>query len=158
MSDSPVRTVRILYRNYKETAWRTIAHMGAPYFDSNQWHPEPQWLMNATDVEKGELRTFALKDILRWQNTEGDKVPPLPPSEQERVKALAESSLEWSTQGSMAFTRDTVSLRKSAPCGGGRTYQYIELYERDVPTLIAALKQQFPKQFAAEKSKEPNTP
>jgi hypothetical protein len=28
--------------------------------------PEPQWLLEAVDTEKGAARTFALKDIHSW--------------------------------------------------------------------------------------------
>lgn len=34
------------------------------YYGSNEWHPEPQWLLMAKDIEKGEIRHFALNDIL----------------------------------------------------------------------------------------------
>lgn len=37
------------------------------YFGSNEWHPEEQWLLDATDVEKKAPRTFAHKDIHEWR-------------------------------------------------------------------------------------------
>jgi predicted DNA-binding transcriptional regulator YafY len=33
---------------------------------STEWHPEPQWLLDAYDVAKDDLRTFAVKDIHAW--------------------------------------------------------------------------------------------
>lgn len=36
-------------------------------FDSSQWHPEKQWLLNAYDVGKDDLRTFAVSSIHGWQ-------------------------------------------------------------------------------------------
>ena len=33
------------------------------WYGSTQWHPNPQWLLEATDIEKQEIRNFALKDI-----------------------------------------------------------------------------------------------
>lgn len=47
------------YTNWRgETAERTfIPHR--VFFGSNEWHPEPQVLIEATDCEKGALRTFA---------------------------------------------------------------------------------------------------
>ncbi|WP_248313168.1 hypothetical protein [Bosea sp. F3-2] len=47
------------YTNWRgETAERTfIPHR--VYFGSNEWHPDPQVLIEATDCEKGALRTFA---------------------------------------------------------------------------------------------------
>ena len=32
------------------------------YWGFNQWHPEPQWLMDAYDVRLDTNRTYALKD------------------------------------------------------------------------------------------------
>ena len=60
------RAVRILYTNYRdETALRSIIPERL-LFGSTEWHPEPQWLMEAFDVEKGQNRTFAMKDIRAW--------------------------------------------------------------------------------------------
>lgn len=62
--------VRILYTNYRgETALRTVVPIRL-HFGSTSWHPEPQWLMDATDVQKGEERTFAMKDIRAWLEAE----------------------------------------------------------------------------------------
>jgi hypothetical protein len=38
----------------------------ALHFGSNQWHHEPQWLIDAIDVAKSDIRTFAVKDIHAW--------------------------------------------------------------------------------------------
>ncbi|XHE14388.1 hypothetical protein PCC82_06540 [Agrobacterium deltaense] len=51
------------YRNYRgEVSVRTVRPLNI-YFGSTEWHPEPQWLLAATDIEKGERRDFAIKDI-----------------------------------------------------------------------------------------------
>lgn len=198
--------VRILYRNYKgETAWRIVTPE-IIFYASNQWHPQPQWLMNATDVEKGELRTFALKDVIQWGDqpqeresieqmvreiltaaqkdrylmgllrtminpltyTAGDVIAPanilndclrkrevrknptpqIPPPQQVRLDALKGAPLKWAAHQS--FVYDKVTFKKSAPCEGGTSFQFLDIYEEDVPTLLVALKQQFPKQFVAE--------
>lgn len=53
----------ITYTNYRgETAQRTIIPKSI-WFGSTEWHPEPQWLLRATDVEKNAERDFALKDF-----------------------------------------------------------------------------------------------
>lgn len=63
--DEP-QTVRILYTNYRgETDFRRILPQQI-HFGSTEWHPEPQWLLDAVDVEKGAGRSFALKDIRAW--------------------------------------------------------------------------------------------
>ncbi len=70
----PLRTdaVQILYTNWRgETALRKIvpwtASGRAPFrFGSTDWHPEPQWLLSAIDVEKDQCRDFALSGIRAW--------------------------------------------------------------------------------------------
>lgn len=32
------------------------------YFGSTEWHPEEQWIMRAHDLDKDDMRHFALKD------------------------------------------------------------------------------------------------
>ena len=34
------------------------------YYGHDEWHKEDQWLMEALDLDKGELRHFAMKDIM----------------------------------------------------------------------------------------------
>jgi len=61
--------VYILYRNHRYvTSWRRVKPASI-YFGANQWHPEPQWLLRADDLDKGDLRDFAMKDILAWSTT-----------------------------------------------------------------------------------------
>lgn len=60
------KAIRILYTNYRgETALRSVVPQHL-VFGSTEWHPEPQWLMEALDVEKGQSRTFAMKDVRAW--------------------------------------------------------------------------------------------
>lgn len=60
------KEVRILYTNYRgETALRVIIPERL-YFGSTEWHPEPQWLLEAMDVDKEQSRSFAMKDIRAW--------------------------------------------------------------------------------------------
>jgi predicted DNA-binding transcriptional regulator YafY len=55
------------YTNYRgERAWREISPLSM-FFGSNEWHPERQWFLSAIDIEKGQGRTFAMKDIHAWQ-------------------------------------------------------------------------------------------
>ncbi|NND64690.1 MAG: WYL domain-containing protein, partial [Gammaproteobacteria bacterium] len=57
------KQVTIEYTNYKgETRMRRIMPKQI-VFSSNEWHPQPQWLLEAHDHEKDAPRTFALKDI-----------------------------------------------------------------------------------------------
>lgn len=53
------------YRNWRgETAQRRAIPQHV-YFGATEWHPEPQWLMRAFDVDKGEVRDFAMRDMER---------------------------------------------------------------------------------------------
>lgn len=55
--------VALTYTNWRgETATRTLRPMFV-WFGSTEWHPEPQWLLKALDVEKNAERDFALKDF-----------------------------------------------------------------------------------------------
>ena len=57
--------VTVTYTNWRdETADRKILPKGV-WYGSTEWHPEPQWLLRAVDVDKGENRDFALKDFGR---------------------------------------------------------------------------------------------
>ena len=52
--------VRFTYRNHRgEVAVRRARPM-ALIFGFDHWHPEPQWLMVAVDLDKNETRHFAL--------------------------------------------------------------------------------------------------
>lgn len=73
--DSPAeiysRRVTITYRNWRgEFGRREIAPIRL-IWGSNEWHPEPQWLIEAWDIGKSEIRTFALSGIGRAGLGEG---------------------------------------------------------------------------------------
>jgi predicted DNA-binding transcriptional regulator YafY len=58
--------VIIDYTNYRgERGLRRIVPMSIR-FENNEWHPDTQWLMEATDVEKGDIRTFSIVNIHSW--------------------------------------------------------------------------------------------
>lgn len=60
------KAVKIVYTNWRgETGVRRIIPKGIK-FGANEWHPEPQWLLEALDIEKNADRAFALKDIHHW--------------------------------------------------------------------------------------------
>jgi predicted DNA-binding transcriptional regulator YafY len=52
--------VEILYTN-----WRGVIPQRLTY-DATEWHPEPQWLMEAFDCDRKAMRSFAMKDIQQW--------------------------------------------------------------------------------------------
>lgn len=56
-----------MYRNHRgEIARRTILPLSIE-FTSTLWHPNPQWLLHARDLDKGVDRSFALADIIEWE-------------------------------------------------------------------------------------------
>ena len=55
--------MKINYTNWRgENSDRNIIPL-FPYYGSNQWHPEKQWLLKAWDIDKKALRSFAIRDI-----------------------------------------------------------------------------------------------
>lgn len=53
----------LTYTNWRgETSVRTIQPQYI-WFGATEWHPDPQWLLTAFDLEKDAERDFALKDF-----------------------------------------------------------------------------------------------
>lgn len=58
--------VTFTYKNWKgETAVRLVRPIMIS-FGHTTFHPEPQWLLHAWDINKEAERTFAMKDIKDW--------------------------------------------------------------------------------------------
>lgn len=61
-------TARFKYKNWEgKVSIRHVLPLTI-YWASNEWHKEPQWLLNAYCFEKAAARTFAMKDISEWEN------------------------------------------------------------------------------------------
>lgn len=61
------RVVVIIYTNYRgETNSRKIIPQRI-WFGETSWHHDAQWLIDAIDVEKEVERSFAIRDIQRWE-------------------------------------------------------------------------------------------
>lgn len=59
--------VKINYTNYRgETADRIILPRRM-YFGWTEWHPTPQWLLTALDLERDVIRDFAMSQIHSWE-------------------------------------------------------------------------------------------
>ncbi|WP_262527790.1 hypothetical protein [Agrobacterium tumefaciens] len=62
-SPKPVEPLALPYKNWRgEISTRKILPIRLE-FSATEWHPEPQWLLIAIDVEKNVERSFALKDF-----------------------------------------------------------------------------------------------
>lgn len=58
-------TLTFVYTNWRgETAERRVSPLSVE-FGSTEWHPEPQALLRAVDMDKGEIRLLAMRDI-QW--------------------------------------------------------------------------------------------
>lgn len=67
MSDQE-KKVTIRYRNWKgEEAVRHIIPLRM-FFGATDYHPEPQWLLEAADLDKNTTRTFACSGISSWSS------------------------------------------------------------------------------------------
>ena len=58
------RRVELDYTNWRgERRIRRVVPNGCMTFESNAWHPEPQWLMWATDEKGEDLKGYAVAGI-----------------------------------------------------------------------------------------------
>lgn len=65
IDETALTAVAVVYTNWRgETAEREIRPKRM-WFGSTEWHPEPQWLITAVDVQKGVERDFALSGFGR---------------------------------------------------------------------------------------------
>lgn len=59
----PTPKLSFLYVNYRgESSIRNVNPRGVR-FGTSEWHKEPQWLMEAWDLDRREKREFAMKDM-----------------------------------------------------------------------------------------------
>ena len=54
---------KILYLNWRGVVRERVIVPHHIWFGATEYHSEPQFLIEATDTEKGEKRHFALKDM-----------------------------------------------------------------------------------------------
>jgi hypothetical protein len=55
--------IKMLYTNYRgETSLRRIGALCEPKVKTSEWHPEPQLILKAFDLDKKQWRDFALRD------------------------------------------------------------------------------------------------
>lgn len=67
------KAVWIDYTNWRgERRWRSVCPIQI-VFESNEWHKECQWFLEAHDFDSREIRTFALSNIHEWRTQEPTK-------------------------------------------------------------------------------------
>jgi hypothetical protein len=59
----PGQTIRFVYRNWRGVVATRTAQIISLSYGVTEWHPEPQWLLQALDLEKNAVRLFALRDM-----------------------------------------------------------------------------------------------
>lgn len=59
--------VIIDYTNWRGERSERKIHPLTIAFENNEWHPESQWLLEAVDLEKGQIRTFVMTNIHSWK-------------------------------------------------------------------------------------------
>jgi hypothetical protein len=60
---NPGDIIEFTYTNYKGKVGQRKAQVLRFYYAANEYHPEPQFILAAIDLDKGEPRGFAVKDI-----------------------------------------------------------------------------------------------
>jgi hypothetical protein len=64
LSIVPGQKTEFTYTNWRgKVAQRRVIPISI-WYGATSWHPEPQWLLRAVDIDKWEQRDFALKDIV----------------------------------------------------------------------------------------------
>ena len=62
-----MNSVTFTYKNHRgETSVRLVCPIMIA-FGSNEYHPDPQWLLHGWDIQKEAERTYAMKNIKDWE-------------------------------------------------------------------------------------------
>ena len=62
------KMVEIDYTNWRAERRTRVVNPYEIRFENNEWHPDTQWLLYATDVQDGKMKTFALSHIHGWRS------------------------------------------------------------------------------------------
>jgi len=66
LADALMTDIYFDYKNWRgETATRHVRPIRI-WFGSTQYHPTPQWLLTAVDLDKNAERDFAMADMSGW--------------------------------------------------------------------------------------------
>lgn len=66
--DTSNKPLCFLYTNWRgESSWRQV-WPGHTWYGTTEWHKDPQWFLHALDIDKNEVRDFALVDIREFAN------------------------------------------------------------------------------------------
>jgi hypothetical protein len=117
------RVVRINYLNWRgEKRWRRILpHTDTVHFGETEWHPGPQWLFSATDLEDGKMKTFAMNGIFGWDVDPNQTLPWRTPDPIDQPFVKDECHPSHVTRASDASSYDEICVNCGARdiAGGG---------------------------------------
>lgn len=85
-----LRTQTVRYTNWRgETRVRQIVPLKV-HFGSTNWHPKPQWLLNALDPEDGTVKDFALAgcDFVNLHVPDGQRILLIDDMDEETVDEM----------------------------------------------------------------------
>ena len=68
---APGQVLRFRYKNWRGVTTDRIARIQELVYTSTEWHRQPQWLIRAIDLDIGEIRLFALQDVVPLDSREG---------------------------------------------------------------------------------------
>lgn len=66
ISSQQSQVVTFSYTNYKGILSNRSVQPIEIRFGSTEWHQDAQWLLKAFDLDKNDIREFAVKDIKNW--------------------------------------------------------------------------------------------
>ncbi|MCD1645211.1 hypothetical protein [Aurantimonas coralicida] len=107
--------LKFFYTNWRgETAERTVMPQSI-YFGSTRWHPEPQWLLRALDMNRLEDRDFALAGISAAPQPAASNVP------HDVVRDAADNvviayGMGWDMDGVIDNLRQALSASEAQGC------------------------------------------
>ena len=61
------QVIKFRYRNWKGSVSERTARVANLVYGTTEWHPQPQWLVQGFDMEKGAERLFALQDMAPFE-------------------------------------------------------------------------------------------
>jgi hypothetical protein len=61
---APGQVMKFRYKNWQGVVADRTARFEALLYTNTEWHRTPQWLVRAIDLDKGEVRLFALQDMV----------------------------------------------------------------------------------------------
>lgn len=60
---NPGVTIEFDYVNWKGASSHRRVIINKVLYGNNRYHPQPQWLMEAQDIDRNEVREFAMRDM-----------------------------------------------------------------------------------------------